>query len=78
MMGPLLSHGGYREEIGATTPLGRIGEPEDIALAIVNVIKSPWITGQAIAVDGGAELVTPRGRERARRVTAERLTAVQA
>jgi NAD(P)-dependent dehydrogenase (short-subunit alcohol dehydrogenase family) len=72
MMGPLLSHEGYREEIGGSTPLGRIGEPEDIALAIVNVIKSPWITGQVIAVDGGSQLVTPRGRDRAVRVTDER------
>jgi len=37
------------------TPLGRLGEPEDIANAIL-FLTSPgasWITGQTLAVDGG-------------------------
>lgn len=68
MMGPLLSHDGYREEIANTTPLGRIGEPEDIALGIVNIIKTPWMTGEVIALDGGSILETSRGRTRARNV----------
>ena len=39
----------------ARTPLGRLGEPEDIAQAIL-FLASPaasWITGQTLAVDGG-------------------------
>jgi NAD(P)-dependent dehydrogenase (short-subunit alcohol dehydrogenase family) len=39
----------------ARTPLGRLGEPEDIANAIL-FLASPaagWITGQTLAVDGG-------------------------
>lgn len=39
----------------ARTPLGRLGEPEDIAGAIL-FMTSPaaaWITGQTLAVDGG-------------------------
>jgi NAD(P)-dependent dehydrogenase (short-subunit alcohol dehydrogenase family) len=39
----------------ARTPLGRLGEPDDIAQAIA-FLASPaasWITGQTIAVDGG-------------------------
>lgn len=39
----------------ARTPLGRLGEPEDIAGAIL-FFTSPaaaWITGQTLAVDGG-------------------------
>ena len=39
----------------ARTPLGRLGEPEDIASAIL-FMTSPgagWITGQTLAVDGG-------------------------
>lgn len=39
----------------ARTPLGRLGEPDDIAQAIA-FLASPaasWITGQTLAVDGG-------------------------
>jgi 3-oxoacyl-[acyl-carrier protein] reductase len=39
----------------ARTPLGRLGEPQDIANAIL-FLSSPaaaWITGQTLAVDGG-------------------------
>lgn len=39
----------------ARTPLGRLGEPDDIAAAIL-FLSSPaasWITGQTLAVDGG-------------------------
>lgn len=39
----------------ARTPLGRLGEPQDIADAIL-FLASPaarWITGQTLAVDGG-------------------------
>ncbi|WP_353227350.1 SDR family oxidoreductase [Novosphingobium sp.] len=39
----------------ARTPLGRLGEPEDVAGAVL-FLASPaasWITGQTLAVDGG-------------------------
>jgi 7-alpha-hydroxysteroid dehydrogenase len=38
------------------TPLARLGEPEDIALAVLYLASpaSAWITGQVLAVDGGA------------------------
>jgi 7-alpha-hydroxysteroid dehydrogenase len=40
----------------ARTPLGRLGEPEDIALAVLFLASpaSAWITGQILPVDGGA------------------------
>jgi NAD(P)-dependent dehydrogenase (short-subunit alcohol dehydrogenase family) len=36
-------------------PLGRIGEPEDVAALVAFLVSSEaaWITGQVIAVDGG-------------------------
>ena len=40
---------------GATTAVGRVGEPEDVARTIL-WLASPeagWITGTAITVDGG-------------------------
>ena len=42
-----------RRRIVATTPLGRIGAPEDIAQAVHFLACASFITGQIIAVDGG-------------------------
>jgi len=42
-------------QITALHPLGRLGEPEDVAHLAAFLVsdESSWITGQAIAVDGG-------------------------
>ncbi|MCL5028913.1 MAG: SDR family oxidoreductase [Bacteroidetes bacterium] len=37
-------------------PVGRIGEPEDVATIVETLIKNSYITGQVIAVDGGLSL----------------------
>ena len=37
-------------------PLGREGQPEDVAKAILFLINSPHLSGQVIAVDGGWSL----------------------
>jgi len=42
-----------RERIVATTPLGRVGSPEDVAQAVHFLACAPFVTGQLIAVDGG-------------------------
>jgi pteridine reductase len=42
-----------RARVLATTPLGRIGEPDDIAQAVHFLACAPYVTGQVIAVDGG-------------------------
>lgn len=46
------------DRIAAEKPLGRLGEPEDIAAAVRYLAgpESSWVTGQSIAVDGGNEL----------------------
>lgn len=48
--------GDFRNHIEATTPLGRIGQPNDIATVAVFLAStaSGWITGQTLAVAGGA------------------------
>lgn len=46
-----------RQRLVATTPMGRLGQPEDIAAAVL-FLCSPaagWITGKVLGVDGGVE-----------------------
>ena len=42
-----------RDRIIATTPLARVGSPQDIAQAAHFLACAPYVTGQIIAVDGG-------------------------
>ena len=45
-----------RSRIVETTPLGRVGSPEDIAQAVHFLACAPYITGQIVAVDGGRSI----------------------
>ena len=45
-----------RKRIVASTPLGRVGTPEDIAQAVHFLACAPFVTGQIIAVDGGRSI----------------------
>jgi pteridine reductase len=45
-----------RERIVATTPLARLGSPEEIARAVHFLATAPFVTGQILAVDGGRSL----------------------
>ena len=42
-----------RGRILASTPLGRLGSPEEIAQAVHFLATAPFVTGQILAVDGG-------------------------
>jgi NAD(P)-dependent dehydrogenase (short-subunit alcohol dehydrogenase family) len=46
----------YRD-IAQSLPVGRVGEPEDIADAYLYLMREGYSTGQVIVVDGGAVLV---------------------
>lgn len=37
-------------------PLGRFGQPEEVARAVVFLLESAYITGQVLVVDGGLQL----------------------
>lgn len=43
------------KEVAAATPLGRIGEPEDVGKAVAFLASedSDWITGETMLIDGG-------------------------
>src|SRR5436190_23272155 len=50
-----LAEGEFRKQIEAQTPLGRIGQPQDIAPAVVFLASpdSSWITGETLYISGG-------------------------
>jgi Tropinone reductase 1 len=52
---PVLDVESYRSAVIERTPLGRIGQPEEVASAVAFLCMpaSSYITGQCIAVDGG-------------------------
>lgn len=52
---------GREEEVAASYPLGRLGEPDDIAAAVAFLASSDasWVTGQVLTLDGG--LITAGG-----------------
>jgi 3-oxoacyl-[acyl-carrier protein] reductase len=49
------SEGDFRAQVEAQTPLGRIGQPQDIAPAAVFLAseESAWITGETFYISGG-------------------------
>ena len=50
-----LADADYLEEVLARTPMGRIGEPEEVASAVAFLClpAASYITGECVAVDGG-------------------------
>ena len=49
---------GREEQVIAGYPLGRLGEPEDVAAAVAFLLSADasWITGQTLVIDGGGSL----------------------
>lgn len=47
--------GDFRDQVDAQTPLGRIGQPQDIAPAVVFLASddAAWITGETLVISGG-------------------------
>lgn len=45
------------EQFAARLPVGRIGQPEDVADAVLFLMGNPYVTGISLRVDGGALLL---------------------
>ena len=41
------------EHLRSTTPLARLGSPDDVAKAVVYLLEAEYVTGETIRVDGG-------------------------
>ena len=68
--GEVLGTDGQHETIAATIPLGRLGQPDDIAAAVLYLASdaASWVTGQLLLVAGGrrSERTTTVGRASSR------------
>ena len=53
----VLTNDDLRRQYLAGTPMGRPGEPQDIACAVLYLVSdaSSWVTGKVFEIDGGAE-----------------------
>jgi pteridine reductase len=46
------------DKLISTTPIGRLGTPEDVAQAVMYLISADYVTGETIIVDGGRHVRT--------------------
>ena len=45
-----------RRQFAETTPLKRLGNPEDVAAAVVYLLTNDYVTGETLVVDGGRRI----------------------
>jgi pteridine reductase len=44
------------ERLASTTPLRRLGSPDDVVQAVLYLLEADYVTGQTIVVDGGRQV----------------------
>ncbi len=59
MLGRAPTESGWLAGVRQRTPLGRLGQAEDIAAAIVALHQMEWVTGQVLECDGGLSMHSP-------------------
>jgi ketoreductase RED2 len=47
----------FRNQISETAPLRRTGLPEEVAELVLGLIRSTYVTGQTVVIDGGLSLL---------------------
>ncbi|WP_282784641.1 SDR family oxidoreductase [Nocardia sp. CC201C] len=47
----------WTRALSVRLPAGRLGTPEDIAAAVLSLLRNPLVTGTVLHVDGGHRLV---------------------
>jgi NAD(P)-dependent dehydrogenase (short-subunit alcohol dehydrogenase family) len=52
---------GWLREVASRTALGRVGQPADIAEAVLALHQLDWVTGHILDCDGGLSLHSPIG-----------------
>ncbi|XP_066488410.1 3-oxoacyl-[acyl-carrier-protein] reductase [Tiliqua scincoides] len=45
------------EQLKRAIPLGRFGEPQEVAKAVAFLLETPYVTGHVLVVDGGLQLL---------------------
>lgn len=51
-----MTAGLQEEDAARAIPLGRFGEPDEVAQAVLFLLESSYVTGQVLVVDGGLQL----------------------
>jgi pteridine reductase len=44
------------EKLSDTTPLARLGDPEDVVDAMLYLLRAGYVTGETLIVDGGRHI----------------------
>lgn len=45
------------DKLKKAIPLGRFGDPHEVAQAVLFLLESPYVTGSTLIVDGGLQLL---------------------
>ena len=59
MLGRAPTGSGWLDAVAGRTALGRLGQPDDIAQAVLALHDLTWVTGQILDCDGGLSLQSP-------------------
>jgi NAD(P)-dependent dehydrogenase (short-subunit alcohol dehydrogenase family) len=59
MLDPAPRDRGWLADVATRTPLGRLGQPDDVATLVLALHDLAWVTGQIVECDGGLARLSP-------------------